>query len=322
MKNNPKVFISYSHEDKEFASDLAEKLLRNGVDVWIDKYEIQPGDSLIQKIFEEGLSNSDFFLILLSKNSSKSKWVKEELDAAIIKKMEGVTRVIPIIVEPTDIPLPLKSLLWIDMSSDIENGSRTLLKTLHGVSQKPPMGKPPEFVAELKNSVGGLSKNASTVGWLLIRRPSDQTGFEKAYSGQQINSELSFLTIEELNDSIEELEDYGLVKTFKAIGTVPYTFYQVTPTYALFLLFKDELDYDPEEDIKSVASAVSEKKQIDGKGLQSILYVPPVRLNRAVAYLEDYGYVKIFNFIGTAPYNFGLVKATRQTRKFVQENCK
>jgi hypothetical protein len=73
------------------------------------------------------------------------------------------------------------------------------------------------------------------------------------------------------------------------------------------------------EDIKAVAAAVVAKGQLNGDELRSIVQLPPVRLNRAVSYLEDYGYVESYKYIGTAPYNFGRLVATRQTRQFIQE---
>ncbi|HEX6717152.1 MAG TPA: toll/interleukin-1 receptor domain-containing protein [Pyrinomonadaceae bacterium] len=132
MKNDhtakrPTAFISYSHADKEFVSKLAKDLMQ-GIEVWVDQFDLRPGDSLIQKIFGEGLAKSDFFLIVLSSASTSSEWVKEELNAAIIRKIEGVTRIIPIIKEPSEIPLPLRSLLYIDLSKDYDEGIRTLLK--------------------------------------------------------------------------------------------------------------------------------------------------------------------------------------------------
>ncbi|MCF6147597.1 MAG: toll/interleukin-1 receptor domain-containing protein [Candidatus Kuenenia sp.] len=323
MNKDPKVFLSYSHSDKEFAVKLAEDLRKQGIDIWIDKWEIQPGDSIIQKIFLQGLADTDFFLILLSSESIRSKWVAEELNAAIVKKMEGITRIIPVIKERCDVPLPLRTLLWVDLSSDYDEGIRTLVKTMHGVSEKPPLGKIPEYVSAIKQSVGGLSKNASTVGALLLTRPDDQTGFERSYSSKELQSLVPFLKPDELNDVVDELESYGLVKTHKFLGTAPYNFGQVTPTYALFLHFKNEgIDYDPMEDVKAVAAAITAKGQLNGDELRSIVQLPPVRLNRAVSYLEDYGYVQVYKYIGTAPYNFGRLKATRHTRQFVQEHGK
>lgn len=50
-----KVFVSHASEDKErFVNEFATKLRVNGIDAWLDKWEMLPGDSLVDKIFEEG----------------------------------------------------------------------------------------------------------------------------------------------------------------------------------------------------------------------------------------------------------------------------
>jgi len=325
MNKNKIAFLSYAHEDKDFAERIAIELQKDGIDVWIDKWEIKAGDSLIQKIFVEGLSKCDFFLILLSSASVRSKWVREELDSAMIKKIEGGTQIIPLIKEKCEIPPPLRALLRVDLSADFDAGIRKVVKSIYDVSEKPPLGKIPEYITELKNSVGGLSRVASTVGSILLSRQDDQLGFEKGYTGEEIHRLVSMLTEEEINDAVDELEEYGLVQTIKYMGTAPYNFGDVEPTYALFLHFKDEvLDYyDPLEDIKTVASIIaSQKDGVDGNNIQELCNLQPVRINRAASYLEDYGIVRVHKSLGTAPFNFGLVEATRKTRQFVKENCK
>jgi hypothetical protein len=64
------VFISSSSKDNLFANGLALELVKHGVRVWIDKWEIQVGDSLVDKI-QLGLTNSSFLLVILSKNGAK-----------------------------------------------------------------------------------------------------------------------------------------------------------------------------------------------------------------------------------------------------------
>ena len=108
------------------------------------------------------------------------------------------------------------------------------------------------------------------------------------------------------------------------MGTHPYKFLQLTPTYKLLLHFKDDgLEYDPVEDIKIIALAiVSTKKTIVGDVLREATNLSPLRINHSIAYLNAHGLIKQLNFLGTAPYNFGIINATRQTREFVRTNCK
>ena len=321
--NNKNIFLSYSHSDKHIAQSVAAELQKNGIEVWYDKWEIKPGDSLIQKIFTEGLSKCDYFLILLSQNSLKSRWVQEELDSALVKKIEGVTRVIPILLEKIEIPASIRSLLWIDLSINYNENIRLLLKTIHGVNDKPPVGAVPDYVKELHQSVGGLSREASTIGLLFLEYQDFESGYERSFTGQDIKKILPALSERDINDAADELVENGFARVRKYLGTHPFEFGEIEPTYALFIHFEkaEIINYNPTEDIKSVASAVAAKDKITNKDLFSLTNLPPTRLNRAVSYLEDYGIIQIFKYMGTAPYSFSSVWATRSTRQFVKENC-
>jgi hypothetical protein len=317
----PKAFLSYSHQDKDTAHKLAADLQRHGVDTWFDHWEISAGDSLIQRIFVEGLANAAFFLVLLSPNSVKSRWVREELDAALIRRLEGVLKVIPVVLEPTSIPVPLRALRWVNLAENYDAGLRDLVKTLHGVSEKPPVGQPPEFVRRLHQSVGGLSPEASTLGSALVRLRDDTAGVERYFPAKEVHDLAFFMSTEDVNDAVEELEGYGLVKLIQTMGTAPYNFSDLEPTYALYFHFREELDHNPDDDVCAVANAIAEKKEANGPTLQEIVQLPPGRLNRAVAYLDAYGHIRVLRAFGTAPFDFLEVVATSATRRFVREHC-
>lgn len=79
------------------------------------------------------------------------------------------------------IPTPLRALLWVDLSTDFDAGIRKVVKSIYDVSEKPPLGKIPEYITELKNSVGGLFRIASTVGSILLSREDEQLGLRTYY---------------------------------------------------------------------------------------------------------------------------------------------
>src|SRR6056297_3656707 len=110
---SPKVFISHASEDKpRFVTAFATKLRENGVNAWLDKWEMLPGDSLVDKIFEEGLKEADAIIIILSHNSVDKPWVREELNAGVMKRISKGSRIIPIVLDDCVIPESLKSTLW------------------------------------------------------------------------------------------------------------------------------------------------------------------------------------------------------------------
>ena len=85
----------------------------------------------------EGLADASVFLVLLSPDSVKSRWIREELDPALIRRLEGVLKVIPILLEPTSIPVPLRALRWVNLAHNYDAGLREIVKVLHGVSENP-----------------------------------------------------------------------------------------------------------------------------------------------------------------------------------------
>jgi hypothetical protein len=314
--NRKNAFISYSHEDKDFVRELALHLSEQGVPLFFDEWDIKPGDSLVRRIFEEGLAKADLFLIVLSKASVKSKWVREELDAATIRRIEGVTRVVPILKEDCEVPVSLRSLMWVDLRQNVDTGIRKLVNAAYGVTDRPPVGPVPDHVIALAQSAAGLSRPATTLGLFLLSNANYDDGFERMYIGTELSEALN-LVPEEVNDAVDELKERGLAYTIDYLGTAPYHFGQVGPTYALHLQFKGSLPYDPETDIKTVAAAVSALGSANGEALTQHTSLSPGRLNRAVKYLEDYGLVRVMKVLGTAPYSFGTVSATRHTRQYV-----
>jgi hypothetical protein len=262
MNKQPKAFLSYSHSDREIAERIATTTLRrNGIDVWFDKWEILPGDSLIRKIFEEGLAGADAFIVLLSQESVQSRWLQEELDAALIKRIEGVTRVIPVRIGNVQVPIPLRPLRWVDMNENYEAGLRELQMAIFQTHERPPVGQLPDFIKRETVSVGGLSRIATSLGLSLVHTGKHDIGNEESFTAVELSEKPGF-SPEETDDAIDELEKHGLVETVNYFGTAPFSHGHVTPTYALFLQFRGHgLDYDPEDDINgcSISSSCTER---------------------------------------------------------------
>ena len=130
FKLPPKVFISYSHADKAFAEKLAHELAENRILVWWDEWEINVGDSLMQKI-ESGILNSSYLAIVLTPNSVASAWVKEEFSAAFNRQLaERRTLVLPILLSDCDMPIFLRDKKYADFRKDFNSGMTSLLKAI------------------------------------------------------------------------------------------------------------------------------------------------------------------------------------------------
>jgi hypothetical protein len=322
MNTAPRAFLSYSHVDRNLADKIAKDLQARGVEVWYDKWEILPGDSLTRKIFGEGLARATVFIVILSERSIQSRWVQDELDVALIKRIEGVTRIIPIITGNVHIPDALRPLRWIDLSEDYDKGIRELQMAIFQIYERPPVGQAPEFVKKQLSTVKGLSRLATTMGLFFITTGKHDIGNEETFTAAELSRTLS-LSPEETDDAIDELEKFGFVKTVNYLGTAPFSHGDVTPTYALFLHFRGEgLNYDPQQDILVIANALVAQREINGQRLAELTDLSPLRINRAVAYLEDYGLVRVVKVLGTAPFDFHEVLATGETRRFVADNAR
>ncbi len=124
------VFISYSSKDASEARRLSRELTRQGIRTWIDEYEILPGDSIIQKI-SDGIRQSDFLVVILSKNSNKSNWVKYEIEQAFSDNKEASSiRIIPVRIDNSPMSENLKDIRFIDLTLNYDAGIDELTKFL------------------------------------------------------------------------------------------------------------------------------------------------------------------------------------------------
>jgi len=101
------VFICHSSADHNFVLKLAQKLKEDAIDVWIDDWMIEVGDSIIYKV-EEGLEASDFFIVIYSKSSIESNWVKKELNSTLLRQLrqEDIT-ILPVLLNISPEMMPI-----------------------------------------------------------------------------------------------------------------------------------------------------------------------------------------------------------------------
>ena len=162
------VFISYSHTDKEAAETLALNLVQAKQNVWIDTWELNAGDSLIERI-EGALGGADAILVLLSESSVNSEWCKKELRTGLLRELEEkAVLVIPIVIDDCEIPLFLREKMHVDFRKDHDEGLALLLRSLASISN-PAQSRveTPEF--HIDWSVSGISGgNLGGVRWTFV----------------------------------------------------------------------------------------------------------------------------------------------------------
>jgi hypothetical protein len=325
MTISPKAFLSHSHADKPITEDLARRLREQGVDAWLDKWEIAPGDSLTQKIFEEGLKQCALFVIMLSPDSVKSKWVAHELDVALVRRIGDLTRVVPVVARSCQHPEALRPLLRLDLADGIEKVCRELVDLAHGRwdGGRPPLVVGPPPGAPVAAQVEGLTPYAVAVAEYLAPGLTHECGFPPNVPAKMLAEALS-LTPEQLNDAVDELKSEGFVKTLVYLGTTPFDFAAVKPTHRLGLKLAGTpaVSYNPEEDILNVAAQVVVADKIASRDLLEKTGLTVPRLNRAVEFLEASGVAHVIGALGCAPFSFINVWATPETRRFVRKHAR
>lgn len=95
------IFISYSSEDKTIVQQIAGLLEKRGWSVWWDR-QIPIGQNF-DNVIESELNESKCVLVIWTKKSVASEWVKSEAAEAASKK-----KLVPVILEEVTLPLSFK----------------------------------------------------------------------------------------------------------------------------------------------------------------------------------------------------------------------
>lgn len=128
------VFISYSHKNKEFVDKLAKQLVFHNIHVWVDRWELNIGDSIIDKV-QEAVQGATALLVILSKDSVESDWCKRELSAGLLRELEEKRVVVmPVLYEDCNIPLFARGKLYADFRNTFDDGLRTILEGIAKVT--------------------------------------------------------------------------------------------------------------------------------------------------------------------------------------------
>jgi hypothetical protein len=136
------IFISYSHGDQAFAKKIAIRLAKKNTHVWIDEWELNVGDSLIERI-QSAIQNASALLVILSRASVASEWCKKELNAALVRELEEKkVIVLPVLKEDCNIPTFLREKKYADFRGKFNAGFSDLLSAVAKVTN-PEQGRIP-----------------------------------------------------------------------------------------------------------------------------------------------------------------------------------
>ena len=222
MDETPRVFLSHASEDKErFVLDLERRLRDRGVNVWLDRREMLPGDSLVDKIFTEGIGRASVVIVVLSQYSVDKPWVKEELNAAVVRRINTGSKLIPVVLDNCDVPEALKATVWerVENLSDYESSFDRIVAAVFGHREKPGLGPQPIYTNLNVIGIPGLSK----IDFLVLQEFSRQaleTGNLLLISTAEVWEGASRLGIsrEDFRDSCVTLCDRFMLEQSKKVA--------------------------------------------------------------------------------------------------------
>jgi hypothetical protein len=160
------VFISYSKEDASVALMIAEALERWGCSVWWDRH-IPPGKTW-DEVIGHSLETADCVLVLWSRISVASRWVREEAE-------RGADRgcLIPVLVETINPPLGFGRIQAADLSAwrgdekdpKFENLRAAVMDQIRAAGGEMAPANPGSAVQTMKKTPA-RQKNRSKLFWI------------------------------------------------------------------------------------------------------------------------------------------------------------
>jgi len=198
------VFLSYAHVDAGQVHRLAENLHHAGLVVFLDAWEIAPGDVLVHQL-ERGILNSRNGILAVTPAALSRPWVQEEYAALLTRAVAGQQRLIPVLLADTDLPPFLGGRIFIDLrradGPEYEREVRKLIDFLQG--KKP--GPPPRTGELLPREGSAIRREEVISRRLRISRAQVTLLREDTVEAEHAPKEMSFRTEHELVWNLERL---------------------------------------------------------------------------------------------------------------------
>jgi len=253
----PTAIICYASEDKNsFVMPFTTKLAEKGIKLLVDDWEIRPNDSLIERIFTEGIKNIDAFVIILSNFSANKPWVTEELRAGLVKRITVHCKLVPVLIEDAQLPEVLSNTEWIKIN-DLDNYDREINQIARAIGKEPP----PVTAAERARTVlGGTgpqpsgaiatpgvgavapAPTAAAVTGIIPGLNADEIAVLKVSSEYAVDKNRTFINTSDLrqtfektglspvrvNKALDTLDEKGLIKAARIMGGANLDIYTLT----------------------------------------------------------------------------------------------
>ena len=125
------IFLIYAHGDKEMVRKLHQRLIRDGINAWLDAQNLQPGQDWQHEI-RRAILHSDLVLVCLTRGFDRQPGYRhEELKIALEKAKlfeDEKVFIIPVRLEECKMPDALSHLHRVDLFKP--GGYKKLIRAL------------------------------------------------------------------------------------------------------------------------------------------------------------------------------------------------
>jgi hypothetical protein len=238
-------------------------------------------------------------------------WVREELNAAVVRKINTGSKLIPVVIDDCEVPEVLKSTLWqrVDDLNSYQESLDRILAAIFGNYDKPPLGNPPAYARAFGPAIGTLS-NADS---LVLRRACDEAVAKDRNlidpNELYVKDGALILPEAELADSIEMLEQQNMVKVHHVFGGGLSTF-QLT-TYG-FETYARACIPGYEAILGDVASALVNRKLQSDEAIAADLGRPLYVVKHILQVLEDAGHIKVSKALSGPRHIYDIAASLRR----------
>jgi hypothetical protein len=131
-----KVFLCHAHADRDPVRALYTRLTNDGVDAWLDKEKLLPGQDWEMEI-RKAVREADVVVVCLSKQFNQAGFRQREVRLALdtaMEKPEGEIFIIPARLEECDNLESLRKWHWVDLFE--KDGYERLMRALRSRADK------------------------------------------------------------------------------------------------------------------------------------------------------------------------------------------
>jgi hypothetical protein len=299
----PKAFMSHSHADKKSIVRPLDRLLREveGIQVWLDERDMPAGADIVDAIFSKGIGEADAVIVVLTPNSINSRWVYEELNVSVVRKIKQLVKaIIPVLygISDEDVPDALVATNWIRLQElsekELADCARRIGAALHGIAPAP-VAPAPLYAGIPIHRLPSLTANDERLFAEACRQYMERNYWHPAVDSQDIVAYAESIGIpkESVIESLHALEQHYYVKLqfYMGSGNMPAHFEITDYGFEEFLTAYKADDYGRAK--KAVISEIVNRNAHNVSMISASTGVGETLLRHILKQIESRGQAKV-----------------------------